>query len=93
MQKIIPEHIHSCFLSKEQNMTDPRNYPSIHRVSNLGRGVLLAALGLSLSNPLWAETVNVSGMNNAANYANTDIVNTLGKAVYNHTGTILELPP
>ena len=69
-------------------MTDPRNYPSIHRVSNLGRGVLLAAIGLSLSNPLWAETVNVSGMNDAANYANTDIVNTLGKAVYNHTGTI-----
>ncbi|MBP3693523.1 MAG: autotransporter-associated beta strand repeat-containing protein [Thermoguttaceae bacterium] len=69
-------------------MTDPRNYPSIRRVSNFGRGVLFAALGLSLSSSLLAETVNVSGMNDAANYANTDIVNTLGKASYNHTGTI-----
>ena len=69
-------------------MTDLKKFQSLYRVSNFGRGVLCAALGLSLSSSLLAETVNVSGMNDAANYANTDIVNTLGKAVYNHTGTI-----
>ena len=59
------------------------------RILTVGMGfVLFAIVCFSLSQGAFAETVTVNGMNDSTNYENVDIVDTLGKAKYEHKGTI-----
>ncbi len=59
------------------------------RVLTLGMGfVLFAIVCFSLSQRVFAETVPVNGMNDSTNYTDVDIVDTLGKAAYTHSGKI-----
>ncbi|MBR0239019.1 MAG: autotransporter-associated beta strand repeat-containing protein [Thermoguttaceae bacterium] len=68
----------------------PKRYIlSLPRILTCSKGfVLLAVVCLLLSQGAFADPVTVTGMNDATNYADTDIIDNLGKAQYEHTGTI-----
>ncbi|MBR6435275.1 MAG: autotransporter-associated beta strand repeat-containing protein, partial [Thermoguttaceae bacterium] len=69
--------------SPKQNVFNPV------RVLTSGLGfVFFAVVCLLLSQGAFADTVTVTGMNDATNYADTDIIDNLGASAYNHTGTI-----
>ena len=57
------------------------------RVLTLGMGFVLSVCFM-MSQCAFAETVPVNGMNDSTNYTDVDIVDTLGKAAYTHSGKI-----